>query len=125
MGGRGEEARRAALGPIEDMLLRGRDATVVDTGSMLAKTPTRAPGSSPATCGARYLHRRAADLPVRRHPRRSSRIRPPEVLPCSPRYPPTEAAVITNREIEAGADVLKLFTGRRSSVARCRRWMPP
>jgi imidazolonepropionase-like amidohydrolase len=97
----------------EDMLLRWGVTTVVDTGSVLSNTlALRARVVSGEVRGPRIY---TAGTPIYPHDGIPYYLReslPPDVLRLL--YTPlsgTEAAAITTRQIEAGADALKLFTG--------------
>jgi imidazolonepropionase-like amidohydrolase len=98
---------------LEDMLLRWGVTTVVDTGSLLSNTlALRARIESGEVRGPRIY---TVGTPIYPHDGIPYYLReslPPDVLPLlhTPRSG-ADAAAITERQIEAGADALKLFTG--------------
>jgi len=98
---------------LEDMLLRWGVTTVVDTGSLLSNTlALRARIESGEVRGPRIY---TVGTPIYPHDGIPYYLReslPPDVLPLlnTPRSG-AESAAITERQIEAGADALKLFTG--------------
>jgi len=98
---------------MEDMLLRWGVTAAVDTGSLLSNTlALRARIESGEVRGPRIYTAGTPLYPVKGIPYYLRETLPPEVLSQLP-TPQTaaEAAAITARQIEAGADALKLFTG--------------
>ena len=98
---------------LEDMLLRWGVTTAVDTGSLLSNTlALRARIESGEVRGPRIYTVGTPIYPHNGVPYYLRESLPPEVLPLL-NTPQTgaEAAAITARQIEAGADALKLFTG--------------
>jgi len=98
---------------LEDMLLRWGFTTVVDTGSLLADTlALRARIESGEVRGPRILTAGTPLYPANGIPYYLRESLPPAVLPFLP-TPKTgeEAAAIAAKQIQAGADVVKLFTG--------------
>ena len=98
---------------LEDMLLRWGVTTVVDTGSLLANMlALRARIESGEVRGPRILTAGTPLYPENGIPYYLRESLPPAVLPLLP-TPKTgdEAAAIASKQIQAGADVLKLFTG--------------
>ena len=98
---------------LEDMLLRWGVTTVVDTGSLLSNTlALRARIESGEVRGPRIYTVGTPIYPHNGIPYYLRESLPPEVLQLL-NTPQTgaEAAAITARQIEAGADALKLFTG--------------
>jgi imidazolonepropionase-like amidohydrolase len=98
---------------LEDMLLRWGATTVVDTGSLLSNTlALRARIESGEVRGPRIY---TVGTPIYPHDGIPFYLReslPAEVLPLLPTpQSGTEAAAIVMRQLEAGADALKLFTG--------------
>ena len=98
---------------LEDMLLRWGVTTAVDTGSLLSNTlALRARIDSGEVRGPRIYTVGTPIYPHNGVPYYLRESLPPEVLQLL-NTPQTgaEAAAITARQIEAGADGLKLFTG--------------
>ena len=98
---------------LEDMLLRFGFTTVVDTGSNLADTTAlRRRIDSGELRGPRILTAGTPLYPVDGIPFYLKNSLPPEVL-ASLNTPatPEEAAAVVARQIAAGADIVKLFTG--------------
>jgi imidazolonepropionase-like amidohydrolase len=98
---------------LEDMLLRWGATTVVDTGSVQPNTlALRARIESGEVRGPRIYTVGGPIFPHNGIPYYLRESLPPEVLTLL-NTPQTgsEAAAITARQIEAGADALKLFTG--------------
>jgi imidazolonepropionase-like amidohydrolase len=98
---------------LEDMLLRWGATTVVDTGSLLANTlALRRRIDSGEVRGPRIYTAGGPNYPRDGIPYYLRETLPPEVLTLlnTPRTP-AEATAIAARQIAAGADVLKLFTG--------------
>ena len=98
---------------LEDMLLRWGATTVVDTGSLLSNTlALRARIDSGEVRGPRIYTVGTPTYPHNGIPYYLRETLPPDVLPLL-NTPQTaaEAAAITARQMDAGADALKLFTG--------------
>jgi imidazolonepropionase-like amidohydrolase len=98
---------------LEDMLLRWGATTVVDTGSLLSNTlALRSRIDSGEVRGPRIYTVGTPTYPHDGIPYYLRESLPPEVLKLL-NTPQTaaEAAAIAARQIEAGADALKLFTG--------------
>jgi imidazolonepropionase-like amidohydrolase len=103
---------------LEDMLLRWGVTTVVDTGSLLANTHAmRARIESGEVRGPRILTAGTPLYPENGIPFYLRESLPPAIIAMlnTPKSG-EEAAAIAARQLEAGADVVKLFTG--SWVAR-------
>jgi imidazolonepropionase-like amidohydrolase len=98
---------------LEDMLLRWGTTTVVDTGSLLPNTlALRARIESGEVRGPRVYTAGGPTYPPDGIPYYLRETMPPEVLELlnQPRTA-AEAAAIAARQFDAGADILKLFTG--------------
>lgn len=98
---------------LEDMLLRWGVTTAVDTGSLLGNTlALRTRIESGEVRGPRIYTVGTPTYPHGGIPYYLRESMPPEVLvQLNTPQTPAEAAAITARQIEAGADALKLFTG--------------